>query len=143
MPADPFLSPAVPRPTEKNVDLECVIGKGLAAKHLWNRGGSWRNCLGMETAANSWNSMQYSLQVGGIRILLVNIVARPARLERATCGFEDLGEAKFRTFSNPLILARVSRNQMEMLEKSHSSWFLSIRVYSGYSGLFELILAEI
>jgi len=66
-------------------------------------------------------------------------LARPARLERATCGFEDLGGVKFSKFSNPLILVRFSRNSLEKYAKFSFFPFLPIPVYSN---LFHSFLVD-
>jgi hypothetical protein len=70
-------------------------------------------------------------------------MARPARLERATCGFEDLSDAKFSKFSNPLILVRFPLKSLKICAEFQFVPFLSIPVYSICSGLFELILEQI
>jgi len=74
---------------------------------------------------------------------VLDCMARPARLERATCGFEYLGDAKFSKFSNPLILAWFSRNFLKISAKFQFGPFLSIPVYSICSGLFKSFLEQI
>ena len=72
-----------------------------------------------------------------------DFMARPARLERATCGFEDLGYPKFSKFSNPLILARFSRKFLKICAKFQFGPFLSIPVYSICSGFLVSFLEQI
>jgi len=86
-----------------------------------------------EKASSTWDA----------RMGMNKNLARPARLERATCGFEDLTSVKFGVFFKSLILVRFSRNFRKIRDKFKFVRFLSIPVYSIHSDLFELILAQI
>jgi hypothetical protein len=70
-------------------------------------------------------------------------LARPARLERATCGFEDLTSVKISVFSKPLILVRFSRNWRKIRGNFQFLQFLSVPVYSICLGLFKSFLEQI